>query len=207
MDVTHEITYLSKLLYWGAVGAAALGVSGAGQCVVCPRWNFFQLPPGDCGSCSRLAFAIGSEHLVNGCKRSPLHAFAVAPSLKWAFVDLSKYILSGVRATRLPGGDESAWVSLAVLGWPRNVAPLGRLERAQIIIMLSTIGGVFSPLSTSAENRKHSCFLGSFSQYFQDSLTLFPPPSRISCPWYLASQARQRRHPHIPYTIFLFSGY
>lgn len=145
MDVTHEITHLSKLLYWGAVGAAALGVSGAGQCVVCPRWNFLQLPPGDCGSCSRLAFAIGSEHLVNGSKRSPLHAFAVAPSLKRAFVDLSKYILSGVRARRLPGGDESAWASLALLGWPRYVAPLGRLEKAQIIIMPSTIGGIFSP--------------------------------------------------------------
>lgn len=68
-------------------------------------------PRGDCGSRSRLAFAIGSEHLVNGCKCSPLHVFAVAPSLKRAFVELSKYILSGVRATRLPGGDESAWVS------------------------------------------------------------------------------------------------
>lgn len=62
-------------------------------------------------------------------------------------------------------------------------------------------------LSLTAEKWKPQCLPGSFSHDFPGSLTLFSPPSRVFCPWYLASQARQRRHPHIPYTIFLFSGY
>lgn len=62
-------------------------------------------------------------------------------------------------------------------------------------------------LSLTAKNWKPQCLPGSLSHDFPGSLTLFSPPSRIFCPWYLASQARQRRHPHIPYTIFLFSGY
>lgn len=102
---------------------------------------------------------------------------------------------AGVGTTRLPGGDESAWASLTL---PWYVVLLGRLE----LITLSLTWGIFPPPSTPTP-----VFLAASHSTFQGSLTLFPPLSRILCPWYLASQARQRRRPHIPYTIFLFSGY
>ena len=59
-------------------------------------------------------------------------------------------------ATRLLRSDEIPWVSLALPWWPRHAVSLGRIERAQII-MLSMVGSILFSLALPLLRMEYTC--------------------------------------------------
>lgn len=87
----------AKTLLFRSHGSSCPGYFWSRAGCVLSSLGLLAAPPAWLQELLSFGFAVGSEHLVNGCKRSPLHAFAITTSLKRAFVELSKYILSGAK--------------------------------------------------------------------------------------------------------------